>query len=129
MELITEAMKICAVNVREIPCARCFNLEACRRNNGIPVSNLGRYLAFLHLEALPAIEEEMLGYAGHEIYLKAFLPNDKELDAGAFVVIRVFEKRDNHRHLDCRIPLIEELSEQSISAMVYEAYYKAKGII
>ena len=123
----SKAMEICAAQVREISCARCLNYEKCVRNGYAPISMLGRYLAWLSLEALPPIENDLRRVCTKGLRLEAHAPNTDELKQDAYAVIRVYNEQPNKR-LICRVLLLDiDYDAAHLRTSVFNAYIRKKG--
>ena len=119
-------MKICAKEVREIPCARCLHYEKCARG-GSPVSMLGRYLAWLNLSALKPIAAELRHYCADGLKLEAHAPNDAELEEGAYAVVRAYVyDEDKNPRLLFRLNLRGDKDEVALRAHLFNAYVRAE---
>lgn len=120
------AFGVCSRKVREIPCAQCLNFERCMRE-GKPASNLGAYMAWLELEALPAIENELRPSCAGGLKLEAHVPNMEELNKDAYAVVRVYNGKENRRII-CRVLLTEDdYDEVKLRAMIVAAYFNKYG--
>lgn len=122
---ISKAMKICAEQVREVSCAHCLNYEKCVRNGHKPISMLGKYLAWLDLEALPAIEREMRPMCSDGLKLEAHAPNMTELCKDAFAVVRVYLEANNKRSIVCRVLLLDnDYDAAKLRTMIFNEYIR-----
>ena len=121
---VSKAMEICAANVREISCVRCRHYEKCVRNNCVPISMLGRYLAWLKLEALPPLENELLPICSHGLRLEAHTPNISELEKGAFAVVRIYRLKPMKRII-ARVLLLDlDYDAKHLRTSVFNAYIR-----
>lgn len=120
------AFGICSRKVREVPCAQCPNFEICMRA-GKPISNLGAYMAWLELKALPAIENELRPSCADGLKLEAHVPNMAELNKDAYAVVRVYNEKGNRRII-CRVLLTEDdYDEVKLRAMIVAEYFNKYG--
>ena len=62
-------MQICARVVRCTSCRNCLHCKECERE-GAPASALGRYMAFLKLEALKRAQIALRVYSGEPLNIK-----------------------------------------------------------
>lgn len=119
---ISPAMLICAEHVAMCPCAKCSRFERCKAN-GAPVSMLGRYLAWLDLQALPRIAAELSGITSMPLHMTATQPNNEEIARGYYCAIRVYRKKDDGQYyLLFRLPLMDELDERALHAAIFNKY-------
>lgn len=118
------AFGICSRKVREIPCAKCLNFERCMRE-GKPVSNLGAYMAWLELKALPAIENELRPSCADGLKLEAYVPDVNESEEGAYAVVRAYDE-NKYRRLLFRLNLHGDEDEEALRTLVFNAYIRAK---
>lgn len=124
---VSKAMEICTVQVREISCARCLHYEKCVRNGYAPISMLGQYLAWLSLEALRPIENDLRRICVKGIKLEAHAPNGEELEQDAYAVVRVYNEEANKR-LICRVLLLDAIyDERHLRTLIFNAYIRRKG--
>lgn len=120
------AFGVCSRKVREIPCDQCLNFQKCMRE-GKPVSNLGAYMAWLELKALPDIENELRPSCADGLKLEAHTPNMDELNKDACAVVRVYNEKGNRRII-CRVLLTDyDYNEIKLRAMVVAAYFNKYG--
>ena len=123
----SKAMEICASQVREISCARCLHYEKCVRNGYAPISMLGQYLAWLSLEALRPIENDLRSVCAKGIKLEAHAPNGEELEQDAYAVVRVYNEEANKR-LICRVLLLDTIYDEThLRTLIFNAYIRRKG--
>lgn len=119
---ISPAMLICAEHVAMCPCAKCSRFERCKAN-GAPISMLGRYLAWLELQALPRIAAELSERTTKPLHMSATQPNNEEIAKGFYCAVRVYRKKDDgQNYLLFRFPLMDELDAPTLRAAIFNEY-------
>lgn len=109
---------MCAEEVRETSCVNCLHYEKCAAK-GRPVSILGNYLAWLNLEVLKPICDELSLCCNDSLYAVARVPDDREKDA--YVVIRVYSGPDR-KHLLLRLKLQGIEDEEELKSRILNLY-------
>ena len=125
MEHENKAMEICASQVREIACKKCFLYERCKANGGVPVPIFGAYLARLNLTFLPRIANELNRNAARGVKLEAHAPDDGEIEKGAYAVIRCY-RNCTMRSLLFRVFVQGDETEEELKTILFNAYTRAK---
>ena len=115
------AMFICSKQVRRVPCAKCFNFEKCKRE-GAPASMLARFLAWLDMDALPYVENEIMRNSSKVVKLEAYAPNDHEIEQGAYAVVRAYSL---NRAILFRVFLDGDENLQDVKTLVFNAYVRS----
>ena len=119
---VSPAMLICSKHVAMCPCAKCSRFERCKANRA-PVSMLGRYLAWLELQALPRIAAELSERTTMPLYMDATHPNNIEIAAGYYCAVRVYRKKDDGQYyLLFRLSLMDELDAPTLRAAIFNEY-------
>ena len=89
---VTKAMEVCSEMVQETPCWRCEYRGRCA--SGVPVSRLGRYLAFVKCAVLPPLQAEVRARFSEKATLTLDLPRDGEEDrVYAAIACHVYGKK------------------------------------
>ena len=122
---ITNAMRECAKHVRHVGCPRCLHYEKCTRD-GVPVSNLGVFLAWLNLVALKPIAADIRKYCVKGLKLEAHAATDTEELKGFYATIRAFNESKPAKLL-FRVGLHGDESTQDLYTIVFNAYVKSRG--
>ena len=121
-----KAMKMCADLVRNVKsCKQCLHYAACK-DRGASVSRLGRYLAWLNLEALPRIEGRLNPITLRRIRLDARAPidNGETLEEG-YAVVRAYKHRVGHT-LICCVHLDGSEDEEAIYVKLFIKIFKSR---
>lgn len=124
-EKVTNAMEICAKQVRKVSCVRCRYFEECVRNGGSPASVFGRYLAWLNLKALKSIANEFMQYCVDRLKFEGQSPNNSEFNEGAYAVVIAFDEREPQRPL-FRLSLQGDENKDELRTLLFNAYIRAK---
>lgn len=123
-EKIKQAMAICAREIREVPsCLSCCHYAECVRK-GAPASELGRFVSWLALEALPPIEATLNSFCAAAIRLKASNANDAQTRKGAYAVVSGYNAK---RRVLFRVLLRGRESADELAEKVLKAYAYRKG--
>ena len=117
---LKQARRICSREVREINCNKCLHFATCNKLC-IVASNLGRYIAWLNMEALPPIENEMNEELSISIELEAHVANSYEAEAGAYAVVRAYVGEGKRRVL-FSLQLKGDESTEDMRKRLYNAY-------
>ena len=119
---ISPAMLICAERVAMCPCTKCSRFERCKAK-GASVSMLGRYMAWLELQALPRIAAELSERTTKPLHMSATQPNDAEIAKGFYCAVRVYRmKDDGQKYYLFRLPLMDELDAPTLRAAIFNEY-------
>ena len=124
----SKAMRICAALIRDTSCASCLHYEKCKANGYKPVSKLGAYLAWLSMEALQPIEQELNKRCLSGLKLVAWPAIDSEQREGAYAVVRIYEEKP-HKRLVARALLCDAIyDEEVLKNVIFKAFFLKRKI-